>query len=137
MPKQNKHPEREIQNTILQYLKWRKDLIAFEVDNQGRWDRKRRVFLKRGVNAGALFYSGISDIICLHKELGFIAFEVKAPTGRLSEFQEDFRAAVTRMGGRFAMVKSSQDVEACLNRWLAEKHNVKKTLETQVEAVLP
>ena len=110
MPKKA-HPERMIQNAILQFLRLQRDLVAWEVDNQGRFDRKTRRFLRRGVNGGGLFYTGISDILMLHKKFGFIALEVKSKVGVLSSDQKDFRDAIEKNGGHFFMVRSVEDVE--------------------------
>ncbi len=107
----NAHPERIIQNSILQWLKWQKDIVVMEIDTQGIFNRRTKTFLAKQQNAGACFFRGVSDILVVHKTLGFIAIEVKSAVGRLSDVQLDFKSAVLGVGGRFLLARSVDDVE--------------------------
>lgn len=107
----NAHPERLIQNAILQWLKWQKDCVVMEIDTQGIYNRRTKTFIAKQQNAGACFFRGVSDILVLHKHFGFIAIEVKSAVGRLSDVQLDFKSAVLANGGRFLLARSVDDVQ--------------------------
>ena len=99
-PKRN-HPEKDLQNTILQYLQirhifaWRQNSGAAKFDNH---------FVRFGI-------PGISDILGLIPPDGkFLAVEVKAPMGKLTPYQKDFLDRIKASGGCAIIARSLDDV---------------------------
>lgn len=52
---------------------------------------------------------GIPDLMCLHKG-EFYAFELKAPKGKLSEYQKEFILVVNQCGGVAKEIKSLEEI---------------------------
>ncbi|MCP4206095.1 MAG: hypothetical protein GY767_03475 [Shimia sp.] len=50
----------------------------------------------------------------------FWAFEVKAPTGRVSEAQREAGAAIIAAGGKWAVVRGTSDVDRCVEDWQSD-----------------
>ena len=110
MVKRNQKPERLIQDTIETWLAFRRDLIAMPIDNISRYNPTTHSFRPKKGNRGALFYRGIPDIIVFHAKLGFVGIEVKSKKGVLTPEQKDIREALGKIGGRFIVVRSLQEV---------------------------
>lgn len=98
-------PESAILSQIMQYLYyinggyfWRQNTGAMPIDREGQ---PRRYF-----RAGT---PGCSDIVGVYKGR-FIACEVKASDGRLSELQERFMDRVREAGGIAFVARDVQDV---------------------------
>lgn len=59
---------------------------------------------------------GFSDLFGVTPDGRFLALEVKTPTGKVSEEQEKFIAAIKRSGGRAGIVRSVADALAVLEQ---------------------
>lgn len=63
------------------------------------------------IQQGLGAHKGISDLICIRG--GRVVFaECKTPRGRLSDWQEGFRRAVTTAGGEYVVLRSVEDAIA-------------------------
>lgn len=62
------------------------------------------------VNVVQASKNGVSDLLCCI-DGSFYAFELKAPTGRASKLQLAHGMLVEKSGGRFAIVKSLDDID--------------------------
>lgn len=103
--------EKAIENQILSWLKIKK-IFAFKVESVGVFDQKLgRYRMKHSVHKR----NGISDIIGIF-ENRFLAIEVKALKGRLSDHQREFLEEVNENGGIGFVARSIEDVEQELNK---------------------
>jgi hypothetical protein len=106
-------PERDIQEAVCEHLRTRgrPRLVWFAVPNGGSRDVREAANMKRqGVTAG------VADIILLH-DCKFFALELKSETGRLSEAQMAFLAAVNEAGGFAAHAHGLDRAIATLEAW--------------------
>ena len=107
-PKRKKraHPERDIQNSIVQLLNlkghfcWKTPNRGFKMDNgRGAWIASSTV-------------KGVSDILGVQKSTGrLIAIEVKTLTGRATPEQIAFLEAINQRGGIGMVARDVKDVE--------------------------
>ena len=63
--------------------------------------------------AGIGAYKGLPDIFAIHKGVIY-GIEVKAPRGRLSDYQIDFGSRFGDAGGKFIVARSLDDVMAVI-----------------------
>ena len=106
-------PEASIQLALCDHLRLRgkPGLVWFAVPNGGSRDAREAANLKRqGVTAG------VSDLILFH-DSRFFALELKSETGRLSEAQMAFLAAVNDAGGFAAHAHGLDRAIATLEAW--------------------
>lgn len=97
-----KHPEHNIQVDIVNFLRLQK-VFCFAVPNGGLRSLTTAAFLKK---EGAT--AGVSDLIVLLKDK-CVFVEVKTKTGRQSEEQKNFQAAVELLGFSYQVWRSLDD----------------------------
>lgn len=99
--------EQEIKNSILQWLSWQRECVAWVNDSVGIFDPTKKVFRKRKSKYAR---KGVSDIVACWR--GFIlCIEVKRPkTGKLTPEQVQFIQDITRIGGMAMVARSLDDV---------------------------
>jgi hypothetical protein len=105
-----KTPEKIIQNAILDYLALCPSLLVIPIDTVGMFDAKRGAYRKKKPNRGAVWHTGVADVLVYSKKHGFIALEVKSPKGRQSPVQKEFQAACEFLGVVYNVVRSIDDV---------------------------
>jgi len=118
--------EVDIQRDILQFLRL-KGIFAFRVNTggvmrKGRWCPSPTV--TKGTSDiiaikpnqyGSIMYKGDSHNFKLLKDIGqFVAIEVKAKGGKVSQDQQDFLDSVKEEGGIAIVAYSVNDVKAAL-----------------------
>ena len=109
-----KIPEREIQKTILGYLKYKKIYCVRVGSGAIKFDNR---YFKSGS-------VGCPDIICCLPPNGrFIGFEVKSSTGKPNASQIKAGEEIKASGGVYAVVRSVEDVEKVLNQCSASNFN--------------
>ena len=102
--------EKEIENSILEYLAARK-ILAWKNQSVGVFDPTKQIFRK---SFNRHHRKGVSDILGVYRGK-FLAIEVKSVKGRLSPEQEEFLAAVKEAGGISCVACSIEDVVEALN----------------------
>jgi hypothetical protein len=111
-------PERAVHLAILQYLRLAMPRamvvhVANQVDLSGA--NIARAIAK---NKDMGMVVGFPDLMVLpFSNLGPLFFEIKAPKGRVSEAQGDVHDALRGLGYRVAVVRSVDEVKACLTKW--------------------
>lgn len=98
--------ERDIQNSILSYLKLR-GIFCWPVNSVGLFDPTKKVFRTPGKH----FLKGVSDILGCLKGGRLLAIEVKTKQGRPTPEQIAFLDLVNQMGGIAFIARSIEDVE--------------------------
>lgn len=102
--------EKEIQNTILQYLELvfrnRDDILFWRENTVGVFDQKQNLFR----SAPKFSRSGVPDIVII-KNGKFIGLEVKRKGTYQSAEQKKFQEDLENAGGRYYVVRSIDDVE--------------------------
>jgi hypothetical protein len=105
--------EQSIQMSIVDYLSYvvLGHKLIFSIPNEGKRSvalgtLMRRMGLRAGVADLCLVYDGRAHFM-----------EVKAPEGRLTKTQEEFKEAALLAGAGWAVVRSIEDVERCLAIW--------------------
>ena len=83
--------ETDIQNAIREYLRWRGWFVIRHQQGLG-------------------CHKGLSDLTAI-KNGRTVYIEVKAPKGKLSEWQLDFQADIEAHGGLYVVARSVEDVE--------------------------
>ena len=129
--------EKQIQNMIIRYLEWRKD-IFFWRQNSGSFTEKAKSVLSKIINSTpglssaikarivGSFYrqighydcasvKGLPDIIVIQNGK-FIGLEVKTKTGRQRETQKKVQSKIERVGGEYYIVRSVDDVKEILDK---------------------
>lgn len=97
-------PEGAVLNSILDYLRirhvfaWRNNTGATKIRTPGG-DR----FIRYGLK-------GSSDILGILDDGRFLAIEVKAPAGRVTQEQKDFLESIRKRGGVAFVARSVEDV---------------------------
>ena len=120
--KKKKAPnETSIQNAILTYLSYRRDVFVWRNNTTGVYDAKRG----RYRSSGKFAIKGVADILGITEEGRFIALEVKRPGGRASADQSNYLSRIKAFGGIAAVVTSVEEVVKVLEE---EKHNGTKGL---------
>jgi len=99
--------EKEIENSILDYLAHIPNSKFWKNQSGGIFDSKRQCFRK---SFNKFHINGVSDILGI---MGgrFICIEVKSPKGRLSPNQKVFLGEITSLGGLAFMARSIDDVK--------------------------
>lgn len=99
--------EKEIQRSILEYLKlrghycFRNNTGAFSIPQQG-------LFKRRFIRFGEV---GSPDIVgCLKGKGLFFGIEVKSEKGQLTDNQKEIQATILSLGGRYIVARSVDDV---------------------------
>ncbi len=98
--------EKEIQNSILEYLAYRKDVFAWPNQSVGIFDPVRKVFRK---SHSKHHLNGVSDILGIYRGKP-LAIEVKTKIGKVSPDQRDFLHQFGEEGGVCFVARSVQDV---------------------------
>ncbi len=111
--------ERDIQKSILEYLKLR-GFYAWRNQTQGTWDAGK------GIYRNAQTLKGVSDILGVLSGGRILAIEVKRPGGKLSLDQVEFLKKVQGLGGKAFVAYSLQDViESLTVSYPREKERIK------------
>lgn len=121
--------EREIQNSILSYLKL-KGIFCWPVNSVGLFDPTKKIFRTPGKH----FLKGVSDILGCLKGGRILAIEVKTKQGRPTPEQLAFIDLVNQMGGIAFIARSIDDVEVKLKEISREGQN---QAQIQVHQLLP
>lgn len=107
-------PEKQIENTILNWLAWR-GVYSWKVKTTGTYDSKRKVFFK----GHALYRTGVSDIIGILPPNGrLFAIEVKSKKGIIQPNQKAFLEEIAKRGGLTLVARSLDDVEKFMKDFL-------------------
>lgn len=93
--------EKDIQKAILDYLGYQKDIYFFRA-GAGAIQTLKGGYFKTGK-------AGLPDIIVL-KDGRFIGLEVKTPSGRVSEAQEQAKQDIVACKGEYHIVTSIDEV---------------------------
>lgn len=111
--RKNEHPERDIQNAILQWLTLKK-IYHFRINNMAStvYSGGRMVRLP-------VAQRGLPDIAIVVKGR-YIACEVKAPNGRQSEEQKAVQEETEKAGGLYWIVRSLEELEANIGTLLKQ-----------------
>lgn len=103
--------ESQIQKSVLQFLKNRKDVLAIRLNNLP-------VPLKSG-GFRPVAVRGIPDChvdFLVNKVPVSVWVEFKAPKGKLSEYQKQFKSTIEDMGGFYEVIRSIDEMEDALTR---------------------
>ena len=100
MPKKKKPLEKDIQKTIIDYLRWKKFLVV-KINNVGIFNQKTKKYIPPP-------QKGISDLLVCAPDGRFIAIEIKRPGNKPTPEQEAFLKQVIEAGG-IAMVADNID----------------------------
>lgn len=101
--------EKQIQNSILQWLNFQKDLLAWPNQSIGVFDAKRQVYRKP---TNKFHLNGVPDILCCVSIQGrglFVGLEVKITKGIQSDKQKIFEQKLKKVNGFYFIVKSLDD----------------------------
>lgn len=111
--------EKDVENSILDFLSLLKNCFAWKNQNVGIYDAKRGVYRKP---KGRHQFAGISDIIGIYNGMPLF-IEVKTPKNkkRTTEAQELFLAKVKEQGAIAFVASSIKDVIAELELYEKEK----------------
>lgn len=111
MPKKKKRVrEKDIENLILKYLNILPSTFAWKNNTTGVYDEKRGCY-RRQQNKWAI--NGVSDILGIrHGRL--LAIEVKTPSGKVTQEQQQFIDRVNKEGGIAGVARSIADARAIL-----------------------
>ncbi len=108
--------EKEIENSILQYLNFQIGCFAFKVNTMGVFDQR----LGKYRRTSKFIIPGTPDILASYNIKGvgvFLCFEVKSASGRQSKEQKAFEDKLTtRTNGFYFLVRSVKEVEDALVR---------------------
>ena len=118
---QTKRVDREgpIHIDILQHL--RKALpgaVIHHSPNETKWRSKKAIMVvQKAKSMGTM--PGFPDLMILFQGQ-FWAMEVKAEGGKVSMAQKAAGIRIEAAGGRWAVVRSVEDAEKCLSKWMDE-----------------
>lgn len=107
-------PEKQVENSILEYLKMRA-IFCFKLNTVGIYDASKKIFRK---NKNPFVINGVSDIIGILPNGRFLAIEVKTDNTRFSkksyptDNQKFFIANIKANGGLAFVARSVDDVKA-------------------------
>ena len=104
--------EKEVENSILQYLSLLKNCMAWKNQSIGIYDPIKKIF-RRSNNKYHI--NGVSDILGIYKGRA-LAIEVKSKTGRATEAQVEFLTQFEAMGGVAILARSVADVVVALGK---------------------
>jgi hypothetical protein len=106
--------EQHIQRTILDYLRW-KGIPCYKHQNAG--------IRKPDGSYIPTHTRGVSDIIgCLPKTGRFLAIEVKRPSGKPTQEQQQFIDTINDAGGLAFVAHSVEEVEEKLNGYFGSNN---------------
>jgi hypothetical protein len=109
-------PEGAVQHAVLDYLarlELQGKLIFWRQNNTGVWDARKGCYRKPKGPGSRL---GVPDIMVIMPPNGLlVAIECKAPKGTQSDPQKGFQRALEKVGGRYFVVRSVDDVRAALS----------------------
>lgn len=118
-----RRPEQALQQAVYKYIRYAAPhVLVFHVPNG------MRAGGRNPIATGAIFKSmgvvpGVADLLLFWKEVGIHAgcgaIELKAGKGKLTDHQVSFSVQWTKLGGKYAVCKSIDDVEASLKHWRA------------------
>ncbi len=117
--------EKEIENSIFEWLERQEGVLAFKVNTQGVYDVNRKTFRKTGKNV----IKGTSDIVLSINVMGipvYASLEVKSRTGRQSDDQKLFEQRLKAVGSFYFVVRSIEDAQKAL---IEVKYQVIKKLQ--------
>ncbi len=97
--------EKQIENSILEYLAWRK-IFAWKNQSVGIWDAKKQIYRKPN---NKHHKKGVSDIIGVFKGKPLF-IEVKKPGGKASSDQITFLTEAAKNGAIAIIAESVEDV---------------------------
>lgn len=103
---ERKHPERDIQNAILNFLRLKR-VFCWRQKNTGVFHKSVGRYIPSGM-------VGVSDIMGVMPDGRFLAIEVKAANGKVSVPQETFLMNVRNNKGLALVARSVDDVEELL-----------------------
>jgi len=106
--------EKEYENEILDYLNQRGDCLAFKVNTMGVFD----ITTGRHRSKSKYDLNGQADITAAFKGGIVIFFEVKKPGGRQSPAQKAFEDRLKKLGNRYFVVVTVDDVRKAINESL-------------------
>lgn len=102
--------EKQIEDSILQYLGIRKDCYAFKFKDQALFSNGRYRKSKWQIN-------GIADIGCLLSGGRMLWLEVKKPKSYQTKTQKEFEANINKFNGLYYVVRSVEETRAILNKY--------------------
>jgi len=109
--------EKEIENSILQYLSLIKIGYFWKNNSTGVYDPTRKIFRK---TKNPYLINGVADIIGV--VMGrIVMFEVKSKSGKQPPSQIEFEKNITENGGLYSVVRSIDDVRDCFISWGIKK----------------
>jgi hypothetical protein len=108
-PKIKGPSEKEIQESILDWLSYQQNAFVWRNNNVGVYDPRTEGFRRLPKYS----MRGVSDIIGLWNGRG-LAIECKSKTGKLSAYQEAFLNRFKQAGGITIVARSIEDVCAVL-----------------------
>ena len=107
-----KETERDIQKTILQYLELKK--IFHWRNNSGsifsQYKGKTRMIKLGTTGSPDIFVLQYSTHNCYHNEISIIGIEIKTKTGKQSLEQIVWQEEFEKVGGRYILARSLDDV---------------------------
>lgn len=110
----NEPSEKEIENSILEFLGYQIGCFAFKVNTMGVYDKQAGVYRK----PSKYVIPGTPDIIACYSVKGigvFVGLEVKDRVGRQSKEQKAFQEKIhDRADGFYFVVRSIEDVKKAL-----------------------
>lgn len=116
-------PEKQVENSILEYLKMR-GVFCFKVNTGGVFDPTSRRFRK---NKNKHVITGVADILGVLPNGRFLAIEVKTPNSSRSnktyatDNQKFFIANIKANGGLAFIARSVDDVKAELTQLIIDR----------------
>jgi len=102
--------EKEIENSILNYLDFLPNCFAWKNQNVGIYDARKRTYRKSNSKHQ---FKGISDILGIYKGK-MLAIEVKQPKKKPTEDQQKFINKINENGGIAFVATCINDVEVYL-----------------------
>ena len=106
----NPQSESKLKRAILVYLNLR-GYVAFPIRTGGTWDEKNRGYIPNQQQTGIADILGIIPPSKSGEKFGIpLAIEVKSKSGKLSEYQVEFRAMWEVGGGVYCCAYSLDDV---------------------------
>lgn len=108
--------EKQIENTILEFLKYKPGVFAFKVNTMAVFDKSRGKGFYRTLSKHVI--AGTPDIIACVSVKGvgaFVGMEVKSDKGKQSKEQKSFQQKLqTRSNGYYFTVRSVKDADDAL-----------------------
>lgn len=99
--------EKEIENSILDYLKTQKGFF-WKNQSVGVWDNVKKTYRKPN---NRHHINGVADILGCLPCGRFCAIEVKSKRGKTTEAQDRFLQMVSDLGGKAFVARSIDDVQ--------------------------